>query len=150
MDILSGPVVVLDGDDCVILGRQLVEAIRLAYVTRGRTPPRHLLDFANAVSRAGRSTPEFRADAQVSLGDGTAEFRDGPSLPLSDQPVRLSVREAANLADVSEGFMRRSCRRGDVQAFQAAPGGAWVVDIASLAAWISARRRKEHDNREAA
>jgi hypothetical protein len=147
-----GVVVTLDEDDATVLARQLAEALQLAYGTRHANPPRLLEAFANQISHAARDSgsARFRTDAQVSPSRGTAEFCDEPSLQSSDQPVRLSVREAANLADCSEGLMRRTCRRGDVQASRAGPRSAWTVDIASLATWISARRRKEHDNRKAA
>lgn|GEM_PF-5033109 len=151
MEVVSkGVVVTLTEDDATALARQLAEALQLAYAARGRTPPRLLTDFASEVSRTARSSAEFRPYSQVNARRGTAGFRDRASPPLSDQPVRLSIQEAANLANCSEGLMRRSCRRGDVQASRAAPRSAWAVDIASLATWISARRRKEHDNREAA
>src|SRR5207302_3963697 len=100
------------------LGDMLVTAIRLGWVARGQMPPRLLRAFADEVSHAARSSARFRDDAQVSAGNGTARFRSEPFPPFSEQPVRLTVREAATLAEVSEGYMRRCCRRGDVTASQ--------------------------------
>jgi hypothetical protein len=149
----GGVVVSLTQADATLLAEQLTRALQLAYGARHADPPRLLEAFANQISRAGRGSgsARFRADAQVRPSRGTAGFRDDPLLQSSDQPViRFSIQEAANLANVSEGLMRRNCRRGDVQASRAGPRSAWAVDIASLATWISARRRKEHDDHKAA
>lgn len=140
----EGVVIGLSQADATVLAGQLAAALQLAYGTRRVPPPRLLEEFADEISHASGSA-RFRKDAQVRPGLGTAGFRELPSPPCSDQPVRLSIREAANLANVSEGLMRRTCRRGDVQASRAGPHSAWAVDIASLATWISARRRKDHD-----
>lgn len=150
MEVHSGGVVIgLSQADAALLAEQLAAALQLAYGARRTRPPRFLEEFAGEISRAAGSA-KFRRDAQVRASRGTAGFRDVPSLPASDQPVRLSIREAANLADCSEGLMRRTCRRGDVQASRAGPRSAWAVDIASLATWISARRRRENDESKAA
>jgi excisionase family DNA binding protein len=147
VDVLSGPVVILSGDDCAVLSRQLVEAIRLAYVARGRPPPRHLLDFAEEVSRAARSSATSPTAALASAAAGTVRFRTSPDLPACDEPVWLTVTEAARVAEVSDGYMRRLARRGDVQASRGRRS-AWLIDASSLAAWIS-RRRKEREGKAA-
>jgi hypothetical protein len=117
---LSGPLVVLDGDACADVTAHLVEAIRLNRA-RGAEPPRALRELSDQVSRAARSSAGFRASAQVTPCRGTAGFRAKASLPLSDQPVRLNIKEAAQLARVSESYMRRCCRRGAGVA-----GAPWV------------------------
>ena len=122
-------------------------------IARGLPAAPELLRFADQFGAAVQaSAGSAEAPQMPSTGPrGTrGRFRGGPFLSSSAQPVRLTVREAAHLADVSEGFMRRTCRRGDVEASRAWPQSAWAVDIASLAAWMSARRRKEHDTRKAA
>jgi hypothetical protein len=143
-------VVVLDGHDCEILARQLIEAIRLGYTARSRPPPERLLDLANQVSAAARSSAQFRASAQVSGAPGTGKFCGAPVSPGSDQePATLTVQEAAKRAEVSEGFMRRSCRRGDVAASRHHQG-AWAIDTGSLDAWSSRRRKDQDRTRKAA
>jgi len=119
---------------------------------RGLPVPTELLRFAERFGTAVQDASSAHASHMPTSGvRGTSgRFREGQILPGSDQPVRLSVREAAHLANVSEGFMRRACRRRDVQALRAGPQSAWAVDIASLAVWIGKRRRKEQENREAA
>jgi len=145
VEILSRPVVItLDDNDAAVLAGQLAAMIQRDYRHGGNLPPRALRDFADMLSGAASQ----HGDRQASGRRGTAAFRRGPSLPPLSEPVRLTAREAAELARVSEGFMRRCCRRGDVQASRA-HRGAWAVDIASLAAWIS-QRRKDHERSKAA
>lgn len=131
MDRLSGPALVLDQDDCVILARQLAEVIRLGYTARGRLPPAFLLGCASEVSRVARSAVRSRADMQAGLRHSTGESRVAPAETDSDQPVRLTIRETAELAQVCESLARRWCRRGDVQASRG-PRGAWEVEVEPL------------------
>jgi hypothetical protein len=149
MDRLDGPALVLDAADCVILARQLVEAIRLGYTVRSRPPPERLLDFANEVSRVARSAASCRATVQVRPRRDAAERRDVAPGRDSDQPVRLTIQEAAALAQVGESQARLWCRRGDVQASRG-PRGAWEIDLVSLVAVMSARHRKEGYRKAAA
>jgi hypothetical protein len=85
-------VVTLDEGDAAAFARQLVEVIRLGYLARGRTPPRLLVEVANAVSSAVRSSASGSAHPCRS-GSG-AELRNSaaePFLPSCDQPVKLSA-----------------------------------------------------------
>ncbi len=148
MEVLGGPVVVLDGADCAVLGRQLVEALRLGYVARGAAPPRALLDFADQVNRADRSSAS--GSAWACRSGPVAEPRNPPAAggpPSSGQPV-LTATEAARAAEVSAGYLRRVLRRGDVEASRGGPRGSWLVHTDSLAAWIGQRR--EETKRKAA
>lgn len=148
MDVLSGPVVVvLPEGDAAALARQLVQVIQLGYVRRGAQPPRLLLDFASAVSRAARGSatpePQRAASPQVTAGRGTAELPASADPSWSGQPVGLlTASEAARTAGVSASYLRRVIRRGDVQASQDR-WGVWHVDPDGLAAWCGQRRRKE-------
>ena len=67
-----------------------------------------------------------------------AEFRTGPDLAAWPQPVHLTVKEAATVAELSEGYVRRVIRRGDVEASRGPRGYTLTAD--SLAAWLSRRR----------
>jgi hypothetical protein len=140
---LSGPSVVLDGDACAALAPWLVRAVRV-YVARGVPPPRPLLDLADEVSRAAR----FRADAQATARCGTGQFRSEPFSRPSDQPEWLTVREAARVAAVSEGYVRRLARRRDVEASRGR-SSAWLIDAGSLTAWAGSRNRKERKRKAA-
>ena len=148
MDVISGPLIILDERDCAALGRQLVEAIRLGYVAPGRVPPRALVEFADQVNRVARSAT-FRADPQVSPDSGTTEPVSGTVLPASGEPVKpLTTKEAAALAGVSEGFMRRRFREGDPHGSRGRRG-AWFVDAAELGAWLASQRRKDQERKAA-
>jgi hypothetical protein len=141
VEVLSGPVVlVLSQDEATALGRQLGETLRLAYRSRGQVPSL-LTAFAgrlNAAARAARG----RVPAQVSTGCGPAGGRSGAPLPVSDQPVTLTVAQAAVLAEVDARTVRKWIARRQVEAARG-PGGAYEVDIASLALRISERRRED-------
>lgn len=137
-------VITLTQDDATALAHQLARAIQIAYGRPGVHAPLLLLDFAAEISRSAR----FRASPQVRPGAGTDQFRSGPSPAVSEQqPEWLTVKEAAKLAEVSEGFMRRCCRARDVEASRD-HRSAWLVDASSLRAWIG-RRRKELDRKAA-
>ena len=149
MDVLTGPAVVLDRDDCTLLARQLVEAIRSGYTARGRPPPERLLDLANQVSTVARGAAGETTSGQLGPRPGTVPCWDAGLAPSWGQPAEgLMIPEAAALAGVCESLVRLWCRRGDVQASRG-PRGAWKVDIASLAAVIAVRRRKEHERKAA-
>lgn len=142
MKALSGPVVVLDGTDCAVLGQQLADTIQLAYNARGAPPPRALLDFSVALNRLARGSQ------QAGPGRETIGFPAGPSLPASAQPVMLTATEAARIAEVSVQYRRKCLRRGDLRGSRGRKG-AWRVDAVEVAAWVG-RRREEDDHRRAA
>lgn len=141
MEVLSGAaVVVLDAQELPAMSRQLVEAIRRGYVARGLPPPRLLLDLAAEISRAARGTAGTASGAGQAPCAEPPKFRDGADPERSEQPVTLTIREAAERAEVSGSYMRRLARRGDVEASRG-DRSAWAVDADSLAAWLVGRRR---------
>jgi hypothetical protein len=144
LEVVSGLTLSLTPDEVTTLHRQLREALKLGYGVHRRQPPWLLSELGRHLAHA----VQCRENPQASRPDGTASFRDGPPLPASDQPVRLTVREAACLARVSEGYMRRLIRRGDVEAVRG-HRGAWQVDIPSASVWIASQRRKEHERKAA-
>lgn len=126
MEVLGGrAVVIVDAGEAAALSRQLVEAIRLGYVARGRTPPRLLLDLAEGVSRAA-------------AGPRPPGAAPPPPWPLGMAP--LTVAEAARLAAVSRSFITRGCRARWFEADRGR-GGSWIIDPLSFAAWLAARDR---------
>lgn len=140
MDVVpAGLLPVMTPSEADVLGRQLGEAIRWGYTARGWQVPPLLAEWRRILARAAQDHPY----PQVSAGDVPSGFRDDTTVPASEQPVRLTATEAANLAGVSEGYMRRLIRRGDVEASRGRRG-AWAVDISSLAAWISQRREERN------
>jgi hypothetical protein len=143
-------VIILRDREVAVLADWLPPLIRAAPGARGKlAPPVELVDLANQISQAARSSAQFRADAQVSGAPGTARFRSDPAPPGSGQePATLTVREAALRAQVSEGLVRRLCRRGDVTASQRR--GAWAIETRSLTTWASSRRKEQERTRRAA
>jgi hypothetical protein len=135
-------VVTLTEDDAAVLSRQLVEAIRLAYVARGRPPPHQLLTLSTAVSQAARSFAEVRTEPQVGTPRELAPVRGGPVPSSSLEPVWLSAEEAARVGKVTVQQMRKFLRRGDLKGERSGHRGSWLVGTNELGAWLE-RRRKE-------
>lgn len=149
MAVLGGPVLVLDGAQCAALHGALTEAIQLGYITRGILPPRVLVEHSDEVAIIARGAGQRRADAsfpQVTPGVGAADLRAVPGQSSSQEPVTLTIGEAARWAGISEGHMRSLCRRGDVHASRAGRS-AWAVDVASVWAWMVGHNRTEPEQR---
>jgi excisionase family DNA binding protein len=147
LSIHPGPLVTIERDVCVPLGRHLVEAIRL-YLARGIPPPKLLIDHADEVNQAARSFAGFREEPQVSPARETVEASQGAILPGLPQPDWLTASEAARLAGCSVQWMRKCLRGGDLTGSRGA-GSAWRIDPAELDAWLVGRRRKENEQKAA-
>lgn len=130
-----GPVVMVAGPEGRVLRRQLIAAVYAAYTAHRKPPPRVLLDFAADLDRAfPEPVPE------------PARFRAAAPLPASGQPV-ISVAAAARGAGVSAEYVRRLCRRGDIETMPRGCANARYSVLAdSFELWLSDRqRRREHD-----
>lgn len=150
MQTLAGPAVILDAADCPVLGRQLVEAVRLAYVARGRTPPRLLLQFADLLNCAGRSSAAAPGTSRSEGGSRQQNTGTGADRAWWRQPdIVLTVAGAAQAAGVSHSYIRRLCREGTVYAVQAAPAGQWLIDAEGFAGWQRERQSRTATTREA-
>jgi hypothetical protein len=140
MEALSGPVVlVLSQDEATALGGQLAAMLKTAYRGYGHAAPSLLEAFSGRLNAAARAARGQDA-VQASTGYGPARGRSAPPLPVSDQPVTLTVTQAAVLAEVDARTIRKWIARRQVEAARG-PGGAYGVDIASLGLWISERRK---------
>lgn len=144
MKVLSGPALVLDGDDCMTLSGPLVEAIRLGYRARGLEPPRALLEHAEAVSRVARRFASVRVNPQVRAPGEPATARVRSSQPLSSEPVWLSADEAARIAGISVHRMRKCLREQDPKGSRGARS-AWRVEAGVFAAWLSRSRTESEE-----
>ena len=134
-----GPVVIVAGAEGRVLRRQLTAAVYAAYTAHRRPPPRVLLDFAADLDRA---FPEPSLEP--------ARFRAAAPVPASGQPV-ISVAAAARVAAVSTGYVRRLCRRGDIETMpRGCPGGPYSVLADSFELWLSDRQRRKERDAEAA
>jgi hypothetical protein len=140
--VFSGPVVItLTLEEAEAVGRELAETLRLAHRARGQVPPARLTAFSDRLNAAAKAA-KGRASAQASTGTGLVGGRCGPSLPVSDQPATLTVAQAAVLAEVDPRTVRKWIARRQVEAARG-PGGAYEVDIASIALRVSERRRDD-------
>lgn len=145
----------LDGADCAALGHQLADAIRLGWTVRGAAPPHALLELADRVNAAVRAAETGTGSGDVRAGRGRGpehrQFRVSPAASSCDQPVKLGTKlgtkEAAQAAEVSDGYMRRLCRQG-VLGTRDEARGSWSIDSRELAAWDS-RRREERERKAA-
>lgn len=139
--VLRGPALVLDGDECVRLDRQLGEALRLAYLGRHLAPPLALVELADAVHRAAE---QFRAHVQVTPGSGTGGCRTASEdRQWARQAEGLPVAQAAALTGVSESFIRRRLRGGHLAGDRSGRNGSWLVDAAALASWEASRTARK-------
>jgi hypothetical protein len=130
-----GPVVIVAAPEGRVLRRQVTAAIYAAYTVHRKPPPRVLLDFAADLDRAfPEPVPE------------PAGFRAAAALPAWGKPV-ISVAAAARGAGVSAEYVRRLCRRGDIETMPRDCANApYSVLADSFGLWLSDRqRRKEHD-----
>jgi hypothetical protein len=140
--VFSGPVVItLPADEAEAVGRELAETLRLAHRARGQMPPARLTAFSDRLNAAARAA-SGRVSAQASTATGPPAGRCGAPLPVSDQPVTLTVAQAAVLAEVDPRTVRKWIARRQVEAARG-PGGGYEVDIASLALRVSERRKED-------
>lgn len=142
MEISSWPVSIhLELEEAEDVGRELAELLRLSYRARGQLAPARLVAFSDGLNAAARAT-RGRASGQVSRGGGPAGGRSASLLPVLEQPAVLTVAQAAVLAEVDPRTVRKWIARRQVEAARG-PAGAYGVDIASLALWISERRKRD-------
>ena len=131
------------------LARQLVEAIRRGWGVRRAVPPVLLLRLSDEVNEAARGTAPYSSSAGHGAARNLPGLRPLPSVVSSDQPVRLlTPGEAGQVVGASASYVRRLCRQG-VLGTRDETGSAWRIDSRELAAWDSARRRKERTQRTA-
>jgi len=136
--VLQGAALVIDSDRAVTLHRQVNEAIRLGYVTRGLTPPRALVDLSVALRQVAE---QFRAPAQINTGSGTdtrePDHDCGSSIPAGQDG--LPVATAAALIGISESYLKRRLRGGHMAGDRSGPRGSWLVDAAAVHAEAARR-----------
>lgn len=131
------------------LARQLVEAIRRGWGVRHAVPPVLLLRLSDEVNEAARGTAPYSSSAGHGAARNLPGLRPLPSVVSSDQPVRLlTPGEAGQVVGASASYVRRLCRQG-VLGTRDETRSAWRIDSRELAAWDSARRRKERTQRTA-
>ncbi|MFJ4924084.1 helix-turn-helix domain-containing protein [Streptomyces sp. NPDC088736] len=126
----------LSPEDCARLEAVLLKTLRDMQIRDGGAPE-HLVDVVAVVRGCAR---EFRTSTLVTGGSGTTQRRNGSAGGSSVVSERLTTQEAARLARVSDGYVRRLARRGDVMASRSGGKGEWLIDASSLAVWVAERR----------
>lgn len=135
----SGPTVLLDGVDCLLLAAPLARALEEQSRRNGAVPER-LAQIAEDILAGAR-------EQRTLLGSviRTSGFRDSAGHPRSLTSVAqwLTVDEVANALEVSTGFTRRLLRQRKLLGLRRGGRGAWLVDAASVAAYLNDRPLKE-------
>jgi excisionase family DNA binding protein len=132
---------------CGALLRALGETVRLAHGAPGQpdVPPLLAAFLAQLRCTADRLSAAAAADVQVSQGRGNGECPGPGGGPSSERkPEGLTTSRAAEIAGISARTMRNLITRGQVTAWRVR-GGAYRVELGSLAEWLSADR-KERDS----
>ncbi|MFD9651735.1 helix-turn-helix domain-containing protein [Streptomyces mirabilis] len=136
-ELVKGPVVVLDGADCLRLAPLLARGLAEQGRRDGGVPPR-LQEITEKVLVAARA---HRAEVLAGSDTGTDQFRDDTSgTPCVSSAPRLTAEEAAELLRCSSGYVRRLCREGTLAGVRTAGRGAWLVDEAAVLERVGERR----------
>lgn len=135
--------VLLTPEDCLAIDAILLRGLVGARYRDGVLPSRaeaiaaqvhaEAVEFRNKVL----VTPAFKA------APGTKGDSSGSALRSSEATERLSVRQVAQLSGVSEEYIRRLAGQRVLNGARSGPGGAWLLDGSSVAAWIAARKRDD-------
>ncbi|MDI5964817.1 helix-turn-helix domain-containing protein [Streptantibioticus silvisoli] len=121
--------------DCARIDGVLVDALVRISRRDGGVPH----DVEEVVALIHQKAAEFRTSVLVDGGSGTARDESGSVQRPLISTERLSTQEAAELTGVSDSYLRRLARRGDVQASQTGRRGEWVFDGSAVAAWKAGR-----------
>lgn len=132
--------VFLSAEDCARLDGLLLRALADSSRRDGGVP----VQVERIAAELHHAALKFRASVQVDAGSGTSRDRNGSAARTSVVTDRLSVTQAAGLAGVSEGYMRRLVRRGCFTATRSGQRGAgWLLDGGQVAAWAAERNRRQ-------
>lgn len=127
----------LSGADACALDLVLRRAVYDTGRRDGHVPVQ-LVELSETIHRAAI---EFRDAVLVNADSGTNKDNSGSvtSLSFPSDRDRLTAREAARLADVSEEFIRRLACKGVLQGTKAGQRGGWLLDPSSVATWMAGR-----------
>jgi excisionase family DNA binding protein len=126
----------LSQQDCALLDPLLVAMLRDLQIRDGGAPQR-LYDIA-AVIRG--CSAEFRASVLVNPCSGTPVDSSDPAGGSSAPTERLTTQQAAQLTGLTDGYLRRLARRGDLTGSRSGRRGEWILDGNSVAAWAAEHR----------
>lgn len=129
----------LDGRDACALDAVLRRAVAEVGRRDGHVP-RSLVELSEAIHR---TAVEFRATVLVAADSGTGDDESSSVRPPSvvSDLERLTARQAARLAGVSEEFVRRLACEGVLEGTKSGHRGAWSLNPSSVATWMAGRGR---------
>ena len=129
---LPCPVVIVAAVEGRVLRRQVGEAVR----------------GARAVGSVQEALSEFAGELCRVFPDPTPEprrFRAPAPVPVSGEPV-ITVTAAAGGAGCSTGYVRRMCRRGELETMpRDCENAPYLVLLDSFELWLSAREHRKRD-----
>jgi AraC-like DNA-binding protein len=134
VEVHNGPVVALSGPELWPLDRHLRDAVRM-FRRRDGITPYEFLQLAIAVNQAVTGSATEPRNPPVTMNEA-----------LSDQPVTLTVKQAATRMEVSESYVRRLVRHEILEVLPSQ--GPTRIYADSVAAHQERRHRK--DKRKAA
>lgn len=131
----------LEPEDCLALDRIVMRGIKDAIQRDGGVSAR----TQEAAAQLHRCAVEFRESQFRVIPQASPDFEttfDHPGFASrsSEATEWLSVREAAQLSDLSEQFIRRLAHKRVLNGDQLGHRGAWRLDRNSVAVWIAARK----------
>lgn len=142
MTFLKGPAVVLGPPECARLDNLIMRALLDARL-RGHPVSAAVEALAADVHQVAEL---FRTNMLIKPGSGTCGSNVDAEVAAWWLEEQLSTEQAALVAGVSPGYMRRLIRRGDLEAARV-HGGGWVVSGTALAVWLAGRdQHEEHGN----
>jgi excisionase family DNA binding protein len=134
---LEGPLLVLDGTDCLYTAIALAEAVALRARRDGGVPPR----MQELAEKAVATARKYQAATLAGSDIGTDRFRDEPAgAVFVPSATTLTVEQAAHLLGCSPGFVRRLLRQRELTGSRAGGRGAWRVDGTSVVERLGVRR----------
>ena len=131
----------IEPEDCLLLDSLLIRGMKDAVQRNGGAPARAeqvVAEFHQYAVQC-RET-EFRAGPQVKAPYETVFDRPGFVSRSSEATEWLSVREVAQLAEVSEQYVRRMAEDKVIAGDRNGHRGARRLNANSVAAWLAARR----------
>ena len=65
-----------------------------------------------------------------------------PALKDDVQPTTMGTKRVAELTGLSQTYIAKLCRRGDIKAYQDATGSPWQIHIGDLNDWLKKNRQR--------
>lgn len=134
----------LSGEEVCILNDVVRHGVA-ALARRNGGPTRPAVVLAEAIRRVAEqfqvTVLTERQHGRSAPGSGSADDSSGSVAPVSFRSDdRLTARQVARLADVSEEFVRRLACEGVLHGTKSGHRGAWLLDPLSVVVWMAGRK----------